>query len=117
VKRLLILGLALALGGCVALPIAGAIVGAGGIVGTLMAIDQGAGVVLEAVQPMTKMWCADRMKEPHTKKGADELAAFCNHLPTDTATLLIQAVAVVAVVVAERDDAAHAAAVASPHGT
>ena len=46
-----------------------------------------------------RTWSANSPGANDTKKGADELAAFCNHLPTDTATLLIQAVAVVAVVV------------------
>jgi len=99
----ILLAVALALGGCAALPLAGVAAGSSAL-SVAITVNQDAGVVLTAVQPLTAAWCSAQFQKPHTPIATSALVAFCGNLPTDTATLLKQAVSVVAAIAAERAD-------------
>ena len=92
----------LPLGGCHALPLAGLTAGSGvASLGWLATARQDAPIALDAVKPITAMWCADRLREPHTPSAAAALRAFCDNLPSDVPGLLVQLADVLVVVALE----------------
>ncbi len=96
--RALALAIPLLAGGCQLLPIAGAGAGVSG----LALAWRDAGIALEVVKPVTRQWCADRLKEPHDDATAAALQAFCANLPDDAAGLAEQLVAVLVALETER---------------